>query len=87
MSSSILGHQSSFHSKDSHGTGALWFEVHLLTFVLVYGIQPDDAKFLFSTVKLSIKSFHVPEVYIEMPDTATVGSLKVYIIQYFSSFL
>ncbi|GMI84878.1 TELOMERIC DNA-BINDING PROTEIN 2, TRF-like 9 [Hibiscus trionum] len=29
-----------------------------------------------SNVKLSIKSFRIPELYIEVPETATVGSLK-----------
>ena len=28
-------------------------------------------------MKFSIKSFKVPELYIEVPETATVGSLKV----------
>ncbi|KAL2227503.1 UNVERIFIED_CONTAM: Telomere repeat-binding protein 3, partial [Sesamum indicum] len=31
---------------------------------------------LYNTMKLSIKSFKVPELYIEVPETATVGSLK-----------
>lgn len=34
--------------------------------------------FFFFSVKFSIKSFKVPELYIEIPETATVGSLKVY---------
>ncbi|KAJ7960131.1 Telomere repeat-binding protein [Quillaja saponaria] len=46
LSSSVLGHQASFHSKDSHA------------------------------LKFSIKSFRVPELYMEVPETATVGSLK-----------
>lgn len=28
-------------------------------------------------VKLGIKSFRVPEIFIDIPETATVGSLKV----------
>lgn len=28
-------------------------------------------------VKLRIKSFRVPELFIEIPETATIGSLKV----------
>lgn len=28
-------------------------------------------------VKLSIKSFKVPELFIDIPETATIGSLKV----------
>lgn len=31
----------------------------------------------FYSVKLRIKSFKVPELFIEIPETATVGSLKV----------
>lgn len=33
--------------------------------------------FSFGSVKLRIKSFRVPELFIEIPETATVGSLKV----------
>lgn len=33
--------------------------------------------FSFYPVKLKIKSFKVPELFIEIPETATVGSLKV----------
>lgn len=29
-----------------------------------------------SSVKLKIKSFRVPELFIEIPENATVGSLK-----------
>lgn len=29
------------------------------------------------SVKFSIKSFKVPELYIEVPETASVGSMKV----------
>lgn len=32
------------------------------------------------SVKFSIKSFKVPELYIEVPETATVGSLKVCVL-------
>jgi hypothetical protein len=38
----------------------------------------------FCAVKLSIKSFRVPELYIDVPETATVGSLKVLKRQVFS---
>ena len=38
----------------------------------------------FCTVKFSIKSFRVPELYIDVPETATVGSLKVLKRQVFS---
>lgn len=33
--------------------------------------------FCFSLVRLRIKSFRVPELFVEIPETATVGSLKV----------
>ncbi|XP_023905563.1 telomere repeat-binding protein 3 isoform X2 [Quercus suber] len=56
LSSSVLGHQASFHSKDSH-------------------------------VKFSIKSFRVPELFIEVPETATVGSLKRTIMEAVTSIL
>ncbi|XP_027110975.1 telomere repeat-binding protein 4 [Coffea arabica] len=34
-----------------------------------------------SSVKFSIKSFKVPELYIEVPETATVGSLKTTVLE------
>ncbi|XP_043700943.1 telomere repeat-binding protein 5-like isoform X2 [Telopea speciosissima] len=49
-SSSVAGHQASFHSRASH-------------------------------VKLRIKSFRVPELFIEIPETATVGSLKTTVME------
>lgn len=33
--------------------------------------------FCFISVRLRIKSFRVPELFVEIPETATVGSLKV----------
>lgn len=45
-------------------------ECFLLAFLLFW--------FFFNSVKLSIKSFKVPELYVEVPETATFGSLKVY---------
>lgn len=33
--------------------------------------------FYFISVRLRIKSFRVPELFVEIPETATVGSLKV----------
>nr|XP_034919101.1 telomere repeat-binding protein 3-like isoform X8 [Populus alba] len=56
VSSSVIGHQSPFHSKDSH-------------------------------VKLSIKSFRIPELFIEIPETATVGSLKRTVLEAVSAVL
>ncbi|CAK7325709.1 unnamed protein product [Dovyalis caffra] len=56
VSSSVMGHQASFHSKDSH-------------------------------VKFSIKSFRIPELLIEVPETATVGSLKRRVLEAVSAIL
>lgn len=46
---------------------------------------PDESKFSF-TVKFSIKSFKVPELYIEVPEMETIGSLKVFLSQALSYF-
>lgn len=81
-----MGHQAPFHSKDSLGTrtfGCLMYIHSSFYFVLV------SQRFLcvvcfFCTVKFSIKSFRVPELYIDVPETATVGSLKVLKRQVFS---
>ncbi|XP_059666288.1 telomere repeat-binding protein 2-like [Cornus florida] len=56
VSSSVLGHQACFQSRDSH-------------------------------VKFSIKSFKVPDLYIEVPETATVGSLKRKVLEAVTSIL
>lgn len=56
VSSSVMGHQAPFHSKDS-------------------------------LVKFSIKSFRVPELYIDVPETATVGSLKRTVMEAVTSIL
>ncbi|VAH70228.1 unnamed protein product [Triticum turgidum subsp. durum] len=38
---------------------------------------PSSAKGILTEVKLRIKSFTIPELFIEIPENATVGSLKV----------
>ena len=38
-------------------------------------------------MKLSIKSFKVPDLFIEIPATATVGSLKVCVIAFSDMFI
>ncbi|XP_047316233.1 telomere repeat-binding protein 2-like [Impatiens glandulifera] len=40
-----------------------------------------------SHVKLSIKSFRVPDLYIDVPETATVGSLKMKVMEAVSAIL
>ncbi|XP_073140402.1 telomere repeat-binding protein 4-like [Henckelia pumila] len=40
-----------------------------------------------SRVKFSIKSFRVPELYIEVPETTTVGSLKRTVLEAFTAIL
>lgn len=48
----------------------IWFKKVSLTFVI------------FPSVAFSIKSFKVPELYIDVPETATVASLKVCVFVY-----
>lgn len=58
-------------------------ELHMnfLLFKLRYIICANDAEMCYVlSVKFSIKSFMVPELYIEVPETATVGSLKVCVL-------
>ncbi|KAJ8631744.1 hypothetical protein MRB53_025067 [Persea americana] len=50
-------------------------------------IQESSWKTENSHVKLSIKSFRVPELIIEMPETATIGSLKRTVVEAVSSIL
>lgn len=50
------------------------------------GIMWFSCIFISGAVKLSIKSFRIPELFIEVPETATVGSLKVHGNMYFLSF-
>lgn len=40
-------------------------------------IKEASGENISNSVKFSIKSFKVPELYVEVPETATVGSLKV----------
>jgi hypothetical protein len=42
---------------------------------------------MFISVKLRIKSFRVPELFIEIPETATVGSLKRMVMEAVSTLL
>lgn len=49
----------------------------MLSFRIWFHIDRFLCIFLCYSVKLSIKSFKVPELFIEIPATATVGSLKV----------
>ncbi|XP_021813770.1 telomere repeat-binding protein 4-like [Prunus avium] len=56
VSASVIGHQASSHSKESH-------------------------------VKFRIKSFRVPELFIEVPETETVGSLKRTVMEAVNSIL
>lgn len=48
-----------------------------LLFPLACGLYMKGFIFCFFTVKIRIKSFRVPELFIEIAETATVGSLKV----------
>lgn len=78
VSSTVIRRQASFHSKDSHGTRHLIFGDFKFQFVFIMASNRFSWCGMFNcTVKFSIKSFKVPEVLIEVPETATVGSLKV----------
>ncbi|CAI0412010.1 unnamed protein product [Linum tenue] len=50
--------------------------------VLCYGVVK-----LLVSVKLSIKSFKIPELFIDVPETATVGSLKRTVVEAVTSLL
>ncbi|CAI0393081.1 unnamed protein product [Linum tenue] len=47
-----------------------------------FTFQPRDSR-----VKLRIKSFRVPELFIEIPETATIGSLKRTVVDAFTAIL
>lgn len=75
-SATVKGHKK---SKDRHGIRIILLEhfnflsfislcLHELVLTLVVSLL---------SVKFSIKSFRVPELYIEVPETASVGSMKV----------
>ncbi|CAN8248479.1 unnamed protein product [Cochlearia groenlandica] len=79
---SMKGQGASFVSSGSHGNKAVsLFGNHLLS-LLVYENdvclrEKAFSEFLsFISVRLRIKSFRVPELFVEIPETATVGSLK-----------
>jgi hypothetical protein len=50
-----------------------------LVFVSICSLHPRADDFSLCTVKFSIESFRIPELYVEVPETATVASLKVWI--------
>lgn len=60
------------------------FILYVYVYIFIWQVSHIHDIFLHS-VKFSIKSFKVPELYVEMPETSTVGSLKVYILIIFSS--
>lgn len=73
----MKGQGASFVSSDSHGN-KLTMESHLNSLLAVFVYESGEANIrLYISVKLRIKSFRVPELFIEIPESATVGSLKV----------
>lgn len=79
-SSSFVGQRTSFQPRDCHGMMTFNGLFRMNSFDL---IGEDLTRCLpFSSVKLRIKSFRVPELLVEIPESSTVGSLKVSIIDY-----
>lgn len=73
----MKGQGASFVSSDSHGN-KLTMKSHLNSLLAVFVYESGEANMrLYISVKLRIKSFRVPELFIEIPESATVGSLKV----------
>ena len=59
-------------------TPMVTMESHLNSLSVLFTYKSGEANMrMFISVKLRIKSFRVPELFIEIPETATVGSLKV----------
>lgn len=80
-SNSAAGEHSAFLSKNSPGMGSFYRDVISTIHFLVYGGESVGQVLMFLSfyaVKLKIKSFRVPEFFIEISETATVGSLKVF---------
>ncbi|XP_024991492.1 telomere repeat-binding protein 4-like isoform X3 [Cynara cardunculus var. scolymus] len=70
VTSSFISRKGPFSSKDSHG-------ILPLSHVMLSSCLTNlSCMFFLHSVKFSIKSFKVPELYVEVPETATVGSLK-----------
>lgn len=51
--------------------------VTLMSVIFVALLNYLTLKFVFHAVRLNIKSFKIPELFIEVPESTTVGSLKV----------
>ncbi|KAA3456701.1 telomere repeat-binding protein 5-like [Gossypium australe] len=76
-SPSLADQRKSFHSRDSHGMRAFDGVIHMYCFHLLTFKEVLISKYLsFYSVKFRIKSFRVPELFIEIPESATIGSLK-----------
>ncbi|KAK1581150.1 hypothetical protein Q3G72_028087 [Acer saccharum] len=88
MTSSVKAHQSSLRSEDSNVNDGILFVCSQMACVIDDAMATGQLfsnswqsrgftySLLFCTVKFSIKSFKVPEIFIEVSETATVGSLK-----------
>lgn len=53
-----------------------WYSWIVFSVIFIAVISMAYHSFLFS-VKLRIKSFNIPELFINVPENATIGSLKV----------
>lgn len=73
-SATVKGHKK---AKDRHGIRIILLEhFNFLSFISLC-LHELVLTLVLLSVKFSIKSFRVPELYIEVPETASVGSMKV----------
>uniref|UniRef100_A0A6N2LHL1 HTH myb-type domain-containing protein n=1 Tax=Salix viminalis TaxID=40686 RepID=A0A6N2LHL1_SALVM len=73
-SSSFVGQRTSFQPRDCHGMMTFNGLFRMNSFDLI--VEDLTRCLPFSSVKLRIKSFRVPELLVEIPESSTVGSLK-----------
>ncbi|XP_074308080.1 uncharacterized protein LOC141642978 isoform X1 [Silene latifolia] len=74
-SACVAGQSTTFSSRESRGMIiSLYGTIHI--FLLYQSISLEVQNFRIRKVKLRIKSFCVPKLLIEMPETASIGSLK-----------
>lgn len=75
----VAGQSTSFQSRESHGMECYSITHYVFSWTLLKSEKGNNltSTCLHLSVKVKIKSFRVPELFIELPETATVGSLKV----------
>ncbi|GAB4831814.1 hypothetical protein Ancab_005829 [Ancistrocladus abbreviatus] len=76
VSSPIMDNPKSVSSTNSNGTGT-FDEFTALT----YPLRDTHLHYIIYSVKLAIESFTVPELFIEVPDSMTISSLKKTVLE------